>query len=256
MDGWLKLYRSILDSAVFQDAEVLKVWIWLLCNVAFEQHDTICYGKVIHLKPGQIATGRKKIAQCTDLNENKVYRALTALKSLGNIEIKATNKYSIITVVNWDKYQEENGKKTSSEQQTNSKTTTEEQQDNSKRTQHKNGKNGKKEKNIYICSFFQSVWDEYPKKLGKNKVTKAAMEQLEEAGEDAVMSAVRRYVEKIKRDGTDEKYIMHGSTFFNGAWRDYVSSEPEQIQTPKKEVQLNEAGFPVIDFGLSKYGDF
>ena len=238
MDGWLKLYRSILDSAVFQDAEVLKVWIWLLCNVAFEQHDTICYGKVIHLKPGQIATGRKKIAQCTDLNENKVYRALTALKSLGNIEIKSTNKYSIITVVNWDKYQDENGKRTSSEQQTNSKTTTEEHQSNSKTTQHKNGKNGKKEKNIYICSFFQSVWDEYPKKLGKNKVTKAAMEQLEEAGEDAVMAAVRRYVEKIKRDGTDEKYIMHGSTFFNGAWRDYVvedkPEEPMQQQQRRK----------------------
>ena len=235
MDGWLKLYRSILDSAVFQDAEVLKVWIWLLCNVAFEQHDTICYGKVIHLKPGQIATGRKKIAQCTDLNENKVYRALTALKSLGNIEIKSTNKYSIITVVNWDKYQGENSKRTASEQQTNSKTTTEEQQDNSKRTQHKNGKNGKKEKNIYICSFFQSVWDEYPKKLGKNKVTKAAMEQLEEAGEDAVMSAVRRYVEKIKKEGTEEKYIMHGSTFFNGAWRDYVVEDKPEDQMPQQQ---------------------
>lgn len=235
MDGWLKLYRSILDSAVFQDAEVLKVWIWLLCNVAFEQHDTICYGKVIHLKPGQIATGRKKIAQCTDLSENKVYRALTALKSLGNIEIKSTNKYSIITVANWDKYQEENGERTSSEQQTNSKTTTEEQQGDSKRTQHKNGKNGKKEKNIYICSFFQSVWDEYPKKLGKNKVTKAAMEQLDEAGEDAVMSAVRHYVEKIKRDGTDEKYIMHGSTFFNGAWRDYVVDDKPEEQMPQQQ---------------------
>ena len=234
MDGWLKLYRSILDSAVFQDAEVLKVWIWLLCSVAFEQHDTICYGKVIHLKPGQIATGRKKIAQCTDLNENKVYRALTVLKSLGNIEIKSTNKYSIITVVNWYKYQDENCKRTSSEQQTNSKTTTEEQQDNSKRTQHKNGKNGKKEKNIYICSFFQSVWDEYPKKLGKNKVTKAAMEQLEQAGEDAVMDAVRHYVEKIKREGTEEKYIMHGSTFFNGAWRDYVVEDNPEEQMPQQ----------------------
>ena len=256
MDGWLKLYRSILDSAVFQDAEVLKVWIWLLCNVAFEQHDTICYGKVISLKPGQIATGRKKISQCTDLNENKVYRALTALKSLGNIEIKSTNKYSIITVVNWEKYQDENGKRTANEQQTNSKTTAEEQQDNSKRTQHKNGKNGKKEKNIYICSFFQSVWDEYPKKLGKNKVTKAAMEQLEKAGEAAVMGAVRNYAEKIKNEGTEEKYIMHGSTFFNGAWRDYVPNESEPTQSPKKEVELNEAGFPIIDFGLSKYGDF
>ena len=235
MDGWLKLYRSILDSAVFQDAEVLKVWIWLLCNVAFEQHDTICYGKVTHLKPGQIATGRKKIAQCTDLNENKVYRALNALKSLGNIEIKSTNKYSIITVVNWDKYQGENSKRTASEQQTNSKTTAEEQQDNSKRTQHKNGKKEQKEKNIYICSFFQSVWDEYPKKLGKNKITNAAMKQLEEAGEVAVMGAVRHYVEKIKKEGTEEKYIMHGSTFFNGAWRDYVVEDKPEEQMPQQQ---------------------
>ena len=235
MDGWLKLYRSSLDSAVFQDAEVLKVWIWLLCNVAFEQHDTICYGKVIHLKPGQIATGRKKIAQCTDLNETKVYRALTAIKSLGNIEIKSTNRYSIITVVNWEKYQDESGNRTANEQQTNSKTTADEQQDNSKRTQHKNGKNGKKEKNIYICSFFQSVWDEYPKKLGKNKVTKAAMKQLEEAGEDVVMDAVRHYVEKIKREGTEEKYIMHGSTCFNGAWSEYVAEEKPGEQIPQQQ---------------------
>ena len=235
MDGWLKLYRSILDSAVFQDAEVLKVWVWLLCNVSFEQHDTVCYGKVISLKPGQIATGRKKISQCTDLNETKVYRALIALKSLGNIEIKSTNKYSIITVVNWDKYQDENCKRTANEQQTNSKTTAEEQQGDSKRTQHKNGKNGKKEKNIYICSFFQSVWDEYPKKLGKDKVTKAAMKQLEEAGIDTVMEAVRRYVEKIKRDGTEEKYIMHGSTFFNGAWRDYVVGDKPEEPMPQQQ---------------------
>ena len=61
------------------------------------------------------------------------------------------------------------------------------------------------------------------------------MEQLEEAGEDAVMSAVRRYVEKIKRDGTDEKYIMHGSTFFNGAWRDYVvEDKPEEPMTQQQ----------------------
>ena len=232
MDGWLKLYRSILDSAVFQDAEVLKVWIWLLCNVAFEQHDTICYGKVIHLKPGQIATGRKKIAQCTDLNENKVYRALTVLKSLGNIEIKATNKYSIITVVNWDKYQDENGKRTSCEQQTNSKTTAEEQQPNSKRTQHKNGKN---EKEIYMCPFFDRAWELFPNKKGKSAVSKKAMRELAEAGETAVMDAVRRYVEKIKRDGTEEKYIMHGSTFFNGAWRDYVVEDKPEEQMPQQQ---------------------
>ena len=235
MDGWLKLYRSILDSAVFQDAEILKVWIWLLCNVAFEQHDTICYGKVIHLKPGQIATGRKKIAQCTDLNENKVYRALTALKSLGNIEIKATNKYSIITVVNWDKYQEENGKRTTGEQQNNSKTTTEEQQGNNKRTQHKNGNNGKNEKEIYMCPFFERAWDLFPNKKGKSAVSKKAMRELAEAGETVVIAAVEKYKEEIERKGTEEKYILHGSTFFNGRWRDYVVEDKPEEPMPQQQ---------------------
>ena len=237
MDGWLKLYRSILDSAVFQDAEILKVWIWLLCNVAFEQHDTICYGKVIHLKPGQIATGRKKIAQCTDLNENKVYRALTVLKSLGNIEIKSTNRYSIITIVNWDKYQEENVKRTSSEQQTNSKTTAEEQQDNSKRTQHKNGKNGKngkKEKEIYICPFFDRAWEMFPNKKGKSAVSKKAMRELAEAGETAVIAPIENYKAEIQRNGTEEKYILHGSTFFNGRWRDYVVDDKPREPMPQQ----------------------
>ena len=62
------------------------------------------------------------------------------------------------------------------------------------------------------------------------------MKQLEEAGRDTVMEAVRRYVEKIKRDGTEEKYIMHGSTFFNGAWKDYLESSElsEEPQKPKR----------------------
>lgn len=235
MDGWLKLYRSILDSAVFQDAEILKVWIWLLCNVAFEQHDTICYGKVITLKPGQIATGRKKIAQCTDLNENKVYRALNALKSLGNIEIKATNKYSIITVVNWDKYQEENGKRTTGEQQNNSRTTAEEQQGNNKRTQHKNGNNGKNEKEIYMCPFFERAWDLFPNKKGKSAVSKKAMRELAEAGETVVIAAVEKYKEEIERKGTEEKYILHGSTFFNGRWRDYVVEDKPEEPMPQQQ---------------------
>lgn len=235
MDGWLKLYRSILDSAVFQDAEILKVWIWLLCNVAFEQHDTICYGKVINLKPGQIATGRKKIAQCTDLNENKVYRALTALKSLGNIEIKATNKYSIITVVNWDKYQDENGKRTANEQQANSKTTTEEQQTNNKRTQHKNGNNGKNEKEIYMCPFFDRAWELFPNKKGKSAVSKKAIRELAEAGEAVVIAAIENYKAEIQRKGTEEKYILHGSTFFNGRWRDYVVEDKPEEQMPQQQ---------------------
>lgn len=120
MDGWLKLHRSIIDSAVFDDADVLRVWIWLLCNVAFEEHDVIYCGKVIHLRRGQIATGRKKISQQMGVSENKVYRALNILKTLGNININPNNKFSLITVENWAKFQQE---PTAKQQQNNGKAT-------------------------------------------------------------------------------------------------------------------------------------
>ena len=105
MEGWIKLHRSIIDSAVFSDSDVLKVWIWLLCNVAYDDHDVVYLGKVIPLKQGQIITGRQKLSQQIGMSEGKIYRAINILKNLGNITAKSNNRYSIITVENWVKYQ-------------------------------------------------------------------------------------------------------------------------------------------------------
>ena len=142
MDGWFKLHRSIVESSVFEDAEVLKLWIWLLCNVAYSEHDVVFYGKVIHINVGEIPTGRKKISQQINMSESKVYRALNILKKLGNIKIKSNNKYSIITVANWEKYQSE-------VQNFNIKITAERQQNNNKTTVKKQQKNTTKESNKY-----------------------------------------------------------------------------------------------------------
>jgi predicted transcriptional regulator len=142
VDGWFKLHRSIVDSSVFEDAEVLKLWIWLLCNVAYSEHDVVFCGKVIHINVGEIPTGSKKISQQTNMSESKVYRALNIFKKLGNIKIKSNNKYSIITVANWEKYQGEM-------QNFNIKTTAERQQNNNRTTAKKQQKNTTKESNKY-----------------------------------------------------------------------------------------------------------
>lgn len=107
-----------------------------------------------------------------------------------------------------------------------------------------------------IESCFLALWNLYPKKVGKAAVSKKAKVELHKAGFDVVASAIKVYVAEIKDCNRDMQYVKNGSTFFNGAWREYVYDDSEQTQAPKKEVQLNEAGFPVIDFGLSKYGDF
>ena len=54
---------------------------------------------------GQHITSVEKIAQNTGLSRQMVRTALSKLVSTGEIIIKATNRYSLITVVKWAVYQ-------------------------------------------------------------------------------------------------------------------------------------------------------
>ena len=80
-----------------------------------------------------------------------------------------------------------------------------------------------------IESCFLALWDLYPKKEGKSSVSKKAKVAIYKAGFDVVAAAIENYNAQIQRENRDMQYVKNGSTFFNGAWRDYVSSEPEQI---------------------------
>jgi hypothetical protein len=60
----------------------------------------------VPLVPGQFIFGRKKAAAETGLSEKSVRTCLECLKTLENVTIKTASKYSILTVVNWDFYQE------------------------------------------------------------------------------------------------------------------------------------------------------
>ena len=81
-----------------------------------------------------------------------------------------------------------------------------------------------------IESCFLALWDLYPKKAGKSSVSKKAKIELHKAGFDAVSSAIENYKAEIQRENRDIRYVKNGSTFFNGAWKDYLESS-EQAET-------------------------
>jgi len=61
--------------------------------------------QTVPLEPGQFIFGRKKAAQELGLSEKIVRTCLDTLEKAENVTIKRTNKFSIITIVNWDTYQ-------------------------------------------------------------------------------------------------------------------------------------------------------
>lgn len=97
----------------------------------------------VNLEKGQFIFGILKATEETGLSYQSVRTCLQTLKSTNNITIKSTNKYSIISIVNWEHYQsEENEINNQINSQDNKQLTNKQQTTNNIQT-HKNEKNVK-----------------------------------------------------------------------------------------------------------------
>ena len=128
MEGWIKLHRKILENPIIcKDSDYLSVWMYLLLNATHKEMPALFKGEKIILKPGQLITGRKSIANKLKISESKIYRIINEYKSEHQIEQQTSNKNSLITILNWNRYQQYeqqnetqmNNKRTATEQQVN-----------------------------------------------------------------------------------------------------------------------------------------
>ena len=84
-----------------------------------------------------------------------------------------------------------------------------------------------------IESCFLALWDLYPKKVDKSAVSKKAKVALYKAGFDVVAAAIENYKAQIQRENRDMQYVKNGSTFFNGAWEEFVHPEESAETLPQ-----------------------
>ena len=101
-NGYIKIYRSLLDWEWYSDINTFKVFIHCLFKANWK--DGRFRGQEI--KRGSFVTGRKKLAKELKMSEREIRTALNHLKSTNEITIKTTNRYSIITVVKYSFYQD------------------------------------------------------------------------------------------------------------------------------------------------------
>ena len=109
MNGWVKLYRKTLESMIFQNAELLKLFIWGLLKASHKEiWVPVRTGKGItevHLKPGQFIFGRKTAAKELGQKPHAVYKRSLRLVDSGNWHIQSNTHYSIVTICNYELYQ-------------------------------------------------------------------------------------------------------------------------------------------------------
>lgn len=149
MTGWIKLHRKVLDSSIFSNPHLLKMWMWCLLKASHKGYKQMIGLEEIELKEGQFVTGRNKGSAELNVNPSTWYKHLKVLEKMKMIELESNNKMTVVSVVNWSVYQ---GSEIEKEQPNNNQITTKEQQSNT----NKNVKNVKNEKNS-LCMYDEKL---------------------------------------------------------------------------------------------------
>lgn len=144
MSGWIKLHRELTDKAIWQEStpEQKTILITLLMMANHQEKEWEWKGKRYKAEPGQFVTSLESIVKKCGKGIT-VQNVRTALKRFEKYEFltnQSTNKNRLITVVNWEVYQNKDSEVTS-------KITSNQQATNKQLTTNKNDKN---DKELYI----------------------------------------------------------------------------------------------------------
>lgn len=103
--SFVKLDRSLRENPYAGDPDHLALWIWLLMLAAFKKHPVILNKCHISLKPGDLVTSLRILSSRSGISKDRVNVILSHFEEAGMIQRRSNNKYTHISLVNWDKYQ-------------------------------------------------------------------------------------------------------------------------------------------------------
>ena len=207
MNGYIKLHRKLTEWGWYSDSAVKSVFLHIMLTATFR--NTTYKGH--ELKPGQAIIGRKRLAMDLGLSEQQVRTALKKLESTGEISVFSTNKFSVITVENWEFYQDDEG----CEQPTNN------QQITNNQPHLKKVKNVKKVKNNIYTRYgeFENV-----------SLSEEELEKLKERFPYDWQARIENLSQYMQSKG--KRYKSHYATIL--AW-----SRREEPKTVKEERKLD-----------------
>lgn len=174
MQGWIKLYREVLETDLWYDVTTFRLFTYLLLNATHQ--DGIKKGGV-ELKRGQWIRSYRKLAQDLAYKEGRgvkeysiktISKCVKKLVDVGTITVEETKQGTLFTIVNYAKYQDkqefkkETGNASGNEVETNG-----ERSGNN----NKNGNNGENVNNVVVDNdtdgnFERAIIDRYMQLAG------------------------------------------------------------------------------------------
>jgi hypothetical protein len=216
--GYVRLWRRFLDDGYLQNANLCVFMLWCLLKASHKQHAVTVGLQRVALEPGEFIFTLRNAAKDLKMSLKQIRVIVATLKNGEFLALKTTNKFSVITIVNWQIYQE-----------------TEEEKGTPKGTLgahqghiYKNGKNGKKVKtpledfSVLIPelgkrysdrSLLERVFQALAstRKTGKisDSATASILRSWLRYPPEQVLSGIRIYLERdYAGQGKDEKYLL------------------------------------------------
>ena len=106
LNGWIKIPRNVLEWDWWDKPEMVVLYLYMLASA--KEENTLWHSKEI--KKGQFVVSLSSIERDNPKLTKKIIRTcLKRFQETGVIKIESTNKYSIITICNYEDYQCSNG---------------------------------------------------------------------------------------------------------------------------------------------------
>lgn len=110
MPGWISLHRSIENHWTFKENRKFskfEAWIDILLMVNHKDKKIVLGNELVFVKRGQKITSIRKLCERWSWSNNKVKHFLKLLEDDGMLIVKSDAKKTLLTVVNYDIYQNE-----------------------------------------------------------------------------------------------------------------------------------------------------
>lgn len=213
---------------IAQDNEYLAVWIRMLAEANYEPQTKMFNGQVITVGRGQFIFGLDSYAEKTKVSVMRLRRLVDLLEKHQMINRVKSAKYSLISIVNYDKYQTDNRQITSTEQADNN--TIRSKEINKKRRSAKSVDFEPSNEMSFSRKCFDVFWKEVEKK-GDDKAGALKAFEKYTAGKDDdevefVLNVICHWYELyLQQDQSrllpeNRKYLKSAAAWLNSApWR-------------------------------------
>jgi hypothetical protein len=101
MGRWIKIYDGLLEWGWHTRPEMVSLFVHLLLKANVKDG----HFEGIEVRRGQLVTSRKELSVLTGISEQSIRTCLKHLQETGEIVIKSTKRFSVISICKYEDYQ-------------------------------------------------------------------------------------------------------------------------------------------------------